>query len=99
MPNRPRNAAYRVGCERHHEQIGHGFRDRAPTGWLVVKETELWQRLQDHLGAGYYRVWASEFSLADLDQRTVVEALDDGVPSKVIWRAVWAALELPPRER
>ncbi len=65
----------------------------------MVKETELWQRLQDHLGAGYYRVWASEFSLADLDQRTVVEALADGVPSKVIWRAVWAALELPPRER
>ena len=44
-------------------------------------------------------MWASEFSLADLGQRTVVEALDDGVPSKVIWRAVWAALELPPRER
>ena len=65
----------------------------------AVKETELWQRLQLHLGAGYFRVWASEYSLAALGQRTVVEALADGVPCKIIWRAVWAALELPARDR
>jgi hypothetical protein len=64
-----------------------------------VKETELWQRLEAVLGTGYYRVWASEFNMAELTNRTVVQALADGVPSKVIWRAVWAALELPPRER
>ena len=29
-----------------------------------MKETELWQRLQHHLGAGYYRVWAAEPVLA-----------------------------------
>lgn len=64
-----------------------------------MKETELWNRLSDQLGAGYYRVWASEFNLADLGDRTVVQALADGVPSKVVWRAVWTALELPARER
>ena len=64
-----------------------------------MKETELWQRLESALGTGYYRVWATEFSLAELANRTVVQALADGVPSKVIWRAVWAALELPPRDR
>jgi Protein of unknown function (DUF3046) len=64
-----------------------------------MKETELWQRLQLHLGAGYFRVWASEYSLAALGQRTVVEALSDGVPCKIIWRAVWSALELPARDR
>ena len=64
-----------------------------------MKETELWQRLESVLGAGYFRVWAMEFSLADLGNRTVVEAVADGVPSKEIWRAVWAALELPPRDR
>ena len=42
-------------------------------------------------------MWASEYSLAALGQRTVVEALADGVPCKIIWRAVWAALELPAR--
>ena len=64
-----------------------------------MKETELWQRLEAVLGTGYYRVWTTEFSMAELTNRTVAEALADGVPSKVIWRAVWAALELPPRER
>jgi hypothetical protein len=64
-----------------------------------VKETELWQRLQDHLGAGYYRVWAAEFSLATLRNRTVVQALREGESSKTIWRAVWEALELPDRDR
>jgi hypothetical protein len=64
-----------------------------------VKETELWQRLEQQLGSGYYRVWASEYSLSDLQNRTVADAVADGVPVKTIWRAVWAALELPARER
>ncbi len=64
-----------------------------------VKETELWNRLQHHLGVGYYRVWAEEFSLADLDNRTVAQALTAGVACKTIWRAVWVALELPARDR
>jgi hypothetical protein len=65
----------------------------------AMKETELWERLRLHLGTGYFRVWASEYSLAELGQRTVVQALADGVPCKIIWRAVWAALELPARDR
>ena len=64
-----------------------------------MKETELWRRLAHHLGEGYHRVWAAEFSLADLGHRTVAEALRDGVPVKTIWRAAWAALELPARDR
>ncbi len=64
-----------------------------------MKETELWARLQRHLGAGYYRVWAVEQNLSDLGGRTVTQALAAGVPSKDIWRAAWAALELPAGER
>lgn len=64
-----------------------------------MKETELWQRLEATLGSGYYRVWAAEFSMAELGGRTVGQALADGMPSKIIWRAVWAALELPARDR
>ena len=74
-----------------------GVRD--PAGTAPVKETELWERLRTHLGQGYYRVWAAEFSLADLGGRTVNQAIADGLPSKIIWRAVWQALELPARER
>jgi hypothetical protein len=68
-------------------------------GGAPVKETELWQRLRQHLGAGYYQVWAAEHSLAALGNRTVVEALRDGEPAKTVWRAVWAALQLPDRDR
>jgi len=64
-----------------------------------MRETELWTRMQEHLGAIYCRVWAAEYSLAELKDRTVVQALADGEPCKVIWRAVWEALELPVRDR
>lgn len=64
-----------------------------------VRETELWARMTEHLGAAYARVWAAEYSLADLEGRTVVEALAEGEPCKLIWRAVWAALELPVVDR
>lgn len=64
-----------------------------------MKETELWQRMRQHLGDAYYRVWAGEHQLAALGGRTVDRAIADGLPAKAIWRAVWAALELPERER
>lgn len=64
-----------------------------------MKENELWQRLDQHLGAGYHRVWAAEFNLADLGNRTVIEALAAGIATKTVWRAVWSALELPSRDR
>lgn len=64
-----------------------------------MKETELWARLQQHLGVGYYRVWAAEHNLGEIGGRTVVEAIAAGVPFKDIWRATWAALDLPPSER
>lgn len=51
------------------------------------------------LGTGYYRVWADQFVMAELDGRTAKEALDAGVPPKRVWAAVWKSLELPPSER
>ena len=51
------------------------------------------------LGPAYSRSWASMFVLADLDGRTVDEALAAGVSPKEVWRAVWAVLGLPARER
>jgi hypothetical protein len=55
--------------------------------------------MEQHLGAGYYRVWAKQFVIAELDGRTAQEALDAGVPPKQVWRAVWNVLDLPPSER
>jgi hypothetical protein len=65
----------------------------------AVRHTEFWARMEAHLGAGYYRVWARQFVIADLDRRTAQEALDAGVPPKQVWRAVWEALDLPASER
>jgi len=64
-----------------------------------VRHTELWTRLDEALGTAYARSWASMFVLTDLGGRTVDEALADGVPPKQVWRAVWAVLGLPARER
>jgi hypothetical protein len=55
--------------------------------------------MDDALGPAYARSWASMYVLADLGGRTVDEALAAGVAPKEVWRAVWAALGLPPRER
>jgi hypothetical protein len=64
-----------------------------------VKHTEFWSRLEDALGPAYARSWSSMYVLADLGGRTVDEALAAGVAPKEVWRAVWAALGLPARER
>ncbi|WP_232548088.1 DUF3046 domain-containing protein [Propioniciclava soli] len=64
-----------------------------------MRETELWRRLEHHLGAPYARVWADQTVLADLEGRTVIEALASGVNAQRVWRAVWAFLELPASER
>ena len=53
------------------------------------------RRLEHALGQAYYRSWADQFVVLDLGSRTAQEALDDGVPPKEVWGAVWAALELP----
>ncbi|MDO9377585.1 MAG: DUF3046 domain-containing protein [Nocardioidaceae bacterium] len=64
-----------------------------------MRHSEFWDRMEHHLGAGYARVWASTQVLGDLGSRTVDEALDAGEQPKTVWRAVWASLELPERER
>lgn len=64
-----------------------------------MRETEFWQRMEAHLGAGYARTWAQSIVLADLGGRTASEALVAGVPAKQVWRAVWRMLELPDRDR
>ena len=47
------------------------------------------------LGSGYTRTWAREHVLAELGERTVNQALDQGEDPKVVWRAVSKALHLP----
>ncbi|NPC96783.1 DUF3046 domain-containing protein [Nocardioides sp. zg-DK7169] len=64
-----------------------------------MRHTEFWARMEQALGAGYCRVWADQFVMADLGGRTASEALAAGVSPKQVWAAVWQALDLPARER
>jgi hypothetical protein len=65
----------------------------------IVRHSEFWARMEQSLGPAYARSWAEQHVLRELDGRTVVEALTEGEPPKSVWRAVWADLELPARER
>jgi hypothetical protein len=64
-----------------------------------VRHTEFWARMEAALGPAYARTWAEQHVLGELGERTVVQALAAGESPKVVWRAVWAALGLPARER
>lgn len=64
-----------------------------------MRHTEFWERMDQALGPAYSRSWASMHVMAALGGRTAQEALDAGVSPKVVWRAVWATLELPARDR
>ena len=64
-----------------------------------MRHTEFWDRMDDALGSAYARTWAEQFVIRHLGGRTAQEALDAGVPPKEVWRAVWAALDLPASQR
>jgi hypothetical protein len=51
------------------------------------------------LGPAYAPVWARQQVLSALGGRTVEQALDQGEPPKVVWRAVAEALSLPESQR
>ncbi|QIK76251.1 DUF3046 domain-containing protein [Nocardioides piscis] len=64
-----------------------------------MRHTEFWARLDRALGSHSSRSWAELFVLTELDNRTTVEALEAGVPPRIVWAAVWRALELAESER
>lgn len=64
-----------------------------------MRFTEFWARMEEALGEGYARTWASTQVITTLGGRTAQEALDAGEDPKAVWRAVWAWLELPERDR
>jgi hypothetical protein len=64
-----------------------------------MKHSEFWVRMDHHLGDTYSHSWASSQVIGGLGGRTVDEALAGGESPKYVWRAVHAALQLPPSER
>lgn len=64
-----------------------------------MRLTEFWARMEEALGASYARSWAGQQVLGTLGDRTVLEALEAGLPPKQVWREVWQVLELPASQR
>lgn len=64
-----------------------------------MRETELWSRLRDLLGAGYAPSWADSVVHADLGGRTVTQALAAGVAVRQIWLAACVILDVPEHLR
>ncbi len=64
-----------------------------------MRHTEFWARMTDAFGSAYADSVARDQVLAELDHRTVVQALEEGEDAKAVWRAVWAHFDLPARDR
>jgi hypothetical protein len=56
-----------------------------------VRLTDLWARLEQAFGAGYARSIAADHSFGELGDRTIDQAIADGIDTATIWRAVVAA--------
>ena len=56
-----------------------------------MRLTDFWARLEQAFGAGYATSVARDQVLPQLGGRTITEALDAGVETVVVWRAVCAA--------
>jgi hypothetical protein len=64
-----------------------------------VRVTEFRRRLREAFGEDYAETFARDHVLTALGDRTVDQALADGVPAKEVWRTVHDAMRLPARWR
>ena len=72
---------------------------RAAGSLARVRLTAFWERMHAQFGETYAASVAQDYVLAALDDRTVNQALSDGVAVVTVWRAVCEAFELPERVR
>lgn len=63
-----------------------------------MRLSDFWERMELALGPGYARSWAQDMVLPSLGC-TVNQAIDQGVDTTQIWRAVCEAVPVPPEVR
>ncbi|MFC7275258.1 DUF3046 domain-containing protein [Paractinoplanes rhizophilus] len=56
-----------------------------------MRLTDFWARLDEAFGATYARSIAADHSFAGLGDRTIDQAIADGIDTATIWRAVVAS--------
>jgi len=64
-----------------------------------MRLTEFWARMRAQFGEAYAESVAKDYVLSGLGNRTVDQALAEGVDAKTAWRAVCEAFKVPERQR
>jgi hypothetical protein len=64
-----------------------------------VRLTAFWERMHAQFGEAYAASVAQDYVIAVLGDRTVNQALTDGVAVVTVWRGVCEAFELPDKVR
>ncbi len=60
-----------------------------------MRLSEFWTRMRAQFGDTYASSVAKDHVLASLGERTVNQALEDGVDAKTVWRAVCQEFDVP----
>lgn len=64
-----------------------------------MRLSELWRLIEDEFGTGYGHHLAGSHVLHALGDRTVQQALEDGVPPRDAWEALCVDMDVPPERR
>jgi hypothetical protein len=64
-----------------------------------VRLTVFWDRMNQQFGEAYAESVAKDYVVAELQGRTIEQALADGVSAKDVWQAVCATFDVPQKLR
>ena len=64
-----------------------------------MRLTVFWERMREQFGDAYAESVAKDQVLGPLGDRTVSQALADGVDAKLVWQAVCEVFPVPARLR
>lgn len=64
-----------------------------------MRHSKLWELLGDEFGDTYASSLARSHVLTRLGDRTAVQALDQGVSPREVWRAICEDLDVPEERR
>jgi len=65
---------------------------------MPMRLSDFWERLEMVVGPAYMRSWGSDIVLPELNL-TVNQAIEAGVETSIIWRAVCDFVEVPSNLR
>ncbi|TYK48198.1 DUF3046 domain-containing protein [Actinomadura decatromicini] len=60
-----------------------------------MRLTVFWDRMRQQFGESYAESVAKDYVMAELDGRTIEQALADGESAKKVWQAVVATFDVP----